>query len=51
MMEVPLYREYLGFNNICYQSFQSVVNRTDQRTWYGTNESEVTSEFRISSEA
>jgi hypothetical protein len=49
-VEVPLYQEYLGFNNNCYQSFQSAVNRADHKTWYGTSESEVTSEFHISSE-
>jgi hypothetical protein len=51
MVEVPLYRECLGFNNSCCQSFQSVVNRADNRTWYGISESEVTSEFCLSSEA
>jgi hypothetical protein len=51
MVEVPLYQESLGFNNNDYQSFQSAVNRADHRTWYGTRESEVTSEFHISSEA
>jgi hypothetical protein len=44
-------RECLGFNNSCYQSFQSAVNRAKHKTWYETRESEVTSEFHISSEA
>jgi hypothetical protein len=51
MVEVPLYREYLGINNNCYQSFQSTVKSADHGTWYGTSELEFTSEFRISSAA
>jgi hypothetical protein len=50
-VEVQLYRECLGSNNNYYESFQSAVNRANHRTWYGTSESEVTSEFHISSEA
>jgi hypothetical protein len=30
-------RECLGFNNNCYQSFQSAVNHANHRTWYGTS--------------
>jgi hypothetical protein len=51
MVEVPLYWEWIGLNNNCYQSFQSAVNHTDHITWYERSESEVTSELCISSEA